>query len=360
VCRYKEQVPLPPIQKKILYLDQFFLSHAFRGAEELFVEAAERIMELASQQVLSVPYSSIHEDETHQWERYADLLDFIKSTSRGHEFSPAYDVESIQLEKAFEAWLASKPAAYIRENRDAFDDDIHIWESYFRIEVGRYLGDVELIRDSKEKSVEGLVGLFKEWRQSATSFEDDVLSEHKGAVNGYWQMFGHYQKRLAQGDLNALIDSPVKSMIVKRLFNRFPDDVPEDQRLGKVAEFLTSEHFRQTPYQDLSSRIFAGLKAMVKEGAYTNRQNALKNLSGFFFDVQHIATYAPYCDAIIVDKPMGHLVARQDVAISNRYDVRVFSRNNWDEMLSWFDELEASITLEHKQALANAYPGVLR
>jgi hypothetical protein len=57
---------------------------------------------------------------------------------------------------------------------------------------------------------------------------------------------------------------------------------------------------------------------------------------------------------------MGHLVARQDVAISNRYDVRVFSRNNWDEMLSWFDELEASITLEHKQALANAYPGVLR
>ena len=39
-----------------------------------------------------------------------ELFKFIKATSRGHEFSPAYDVERVQLEKAFDAWLAGTPA----------------------------------------------------------------------------------------------------------------------------------------------------------------------------------------------------------------------------------------------------------
>ena len=124
-----------------------------------------------------------------------------------------------------------------------------------------------------------------------------------------------------------------------------------------VAEFLMSEHFRQTPCRDLSGRIYASRKAMVKEGAYTNTRKAKKRLSGFFYDVKHIATYAPYCDAFIVDKPMAQLLARPGVAISERYGVKIFSLDNWDEMLVWFDLLEEGMHIEHKQALAEAYPG---
>jgi len=46
---------------------------------------------------------------------------------------------------------------------------------------------------------------------------------------------------------------------------------------------------------------------MVKEGAYTNAERAVKRLSGFYYDVKHIAIYAPYCDAFVVDQPMAEL-----------------------------------------------------
>lgn len=357
-CRYKERMPLPPIRKKILYLDQFFFSGVFQGNEERFVAASERIKHLAELQLIVVPYSTVHEEETHQWKRYADLLDFIKETSRGHEFSPAYNVERIQLEKAFEAWLNNKSITYVRENRDAFNDDIHVWESYFRIDVGRYVGDIELIRTLKEQSVSGLVGLFEGWRQSKSSFEEDLQAEHAVAANGYWQFYGEYVQRLAQGDFNALLDAPIMSQVVQQLYYHVPPSVPYDQRLKKVAEFFKSEHFRQTPYHDLSARIFASFKALVKEGAFTNTKKALSRLSGFFYDVKHIATYAPYCEAFIVDQPMAELISRPTVAISERYGVKIFSLNNWDEMFSWFDEIEASITDEHKRALTEAYPRI--
>jgi len=121
-CKYKESVRLPPTRKKVLYLDQFFVSHVFREKDARFIEAAERIRKLAALQLQVVPYSTVHEDETHQWEKYAELFNFIKATSRGHEFRPAYDVERIQLEKAFDArlrrpWWDPEAQLYLHHHR---------------------------------------------------------------------------------------------------------------------------------------------------------------------------------------------------------------------------------------------------
>src|SRR5690348_7900094 len=67
VCRYSEEIPLPQLAKKVIYLDQFFFSGAFREKDARFAEAAELIKKAASNQLLVAPYSSIHEDETFQW-----------------------------------------------------------------------------------------------------------------------------------------------------------------------------------------------------------------------------------------------------------------------------------------------------
>jgi len=358
-CKYKESVKLPPIRKKIMYLDQFFLSHVFRGSEARFVEAANRIEKLAALQLLVVPYSSVHEDETHQWERHAELFKFIKATSRGHEFSPAYDVERVQLEKAFDAWLAGSPAKLVFDDRDVFRDNVHVWEGYYRIEVGRYTGDRDLIRSLKEQSIKELVATFDGWRQSKRNFDQDLLEEHAAAGREYIRSFGELLVRVGQGDFNAWLNAPIISMIVLHLLDHIPEPTPRHRGLQMVTEFLSSDHFRHIPYQDLKARIYASLKAMVKEGAYKNAKKAVRRLSGFFYDVKHIATYAPYCDAFIVDQPMAELVTRQTVAINERYGVNIFGLNNWDEMLTWLDRLEQGISEEHKQALVQAYPNLM-
>jgi hypothetical protein len=342
-----------------MYLDQFFLSHAFRGSDARFIGAASRIEKLAALQLLVVPYSSVHEDETHQWERHAELLKFIKATSRGHEFSPAYDVERVQLEKAFDAWLAGSPAKFVFDDRDVFRDNVHVWEGYYRIDVGRYTGDRDLIRSLKEQSIHELVATFDGWRQGKKTFEQDLREEYAAAGRNYMQSFGELLLRVGQADFSAFLNAPIISMIVFHLLRHIPETTQQETQLQMVAQFLSSDHFRQIPYQDLAARTYASLKAMVKDGAYTNVEKAVQRLSGFFYDVKHIATYAPYCDAFVVDQPMAELVTKKTVAINERYGVNIFSLNNWDELMTWLDRLEQGMSEEHKQALVQAYPKLM-
>lgn len=116
-CKYRTTIWLPETRKKILYLDQFFFSSAFKEGDPRFIKAAQRIREISALQLLAVPFSSIHEDETHQWRGYdgknkEDLMEFIKATSRGHKFEPSYDVEQTQIVRAFQAHLRGESASF--------------------------------------------------------------------------------------------------------------------------------------------------------------------------------------------------------------------------------------------------------
>jgi len=355
-CRHHERVDLPAIRKKVLYLDQFFFSHAFRAGDNRFVAAVERIKRLAALQILVAPFSSIHEDETHQWERRDDLFKFIKATARGHEFEPAYEVEENQILKGLQAWLKGDSEMFQLESDDAFERELHEWDSYMRIDVGRYIGDVDLIRTLKRKSVTGLVDLFDGWRKLHSSFDDDLQAEYAAAGKGYMDAYLEFALRVARGDFMAMLDAPIMSTVVQSMLHAVPEDEPAEERLRRCAGFLVSGHFKELPYQWLQARIHATLKGLVKDGAYMNRERALQRLSGYFFDVKHIATYAPYVDAFVMDQPMAELVSRPTVQLEARFGTKVFSLNNWDEFLAWLDSLEASLAEDHKRGLELAYP----
>ncbi|WP_042776331.1 hypothetical protein [Sinorhizobium fredii] len=357
-CTYKESRSLPPITKKILYLDQYFFSHAVRGKDPQFTAAAKLIRELVGLQLLAVPYSDVHEDETHQWAGHEQLLEFIKSTAGGHEFSQTYRVELNQLNKAFEAFLKGQPAAYVPRREDALQDKIDIWDGYYRIEVGGYHGDVDLIRNLKGQAIDGLVALFPGWRGSTNTFEQDVGLEHEAAAKGYLDAYVTFVKRIAEGDFMALMNAPIMSQVIQTLMHHFPSEVAPPERMKHILAFLSSEHIHNTPYHDIQARMYATLKAMVKGGSYMNPEKSIARLSGFYYDVKHISTYAPYCDAFLMDNPMAEIVGRDTVGLTERYGVQVFSRNNWGDFIRWLEALKSGMTNEHKEALRIAYPSI--
>ena len=360
-CKHSMRILLPDIQKKIIYLDQFFFSGAFRGGEKRFVEAARRIQDISGKQLLVVPFSSIHEDETHLWRGYDEtskegLLKFIKAASRGHKFKPAYAVERTQVLKAFKMFLSKGDTSFVIEELDILNADLHKWDDYFRIDVDLYSKDVKLIRELKSKSIERLIDVFEDWRKSTCTFADDVELELRDARKNYINSYFDYISRIARGDYNAMFDSPIISRVVESMMHCFPDDTIPEDRMKQVTDFFMSDYFANVPYHWLSARMFAILKDMVKRGAYKNRKKALNKLSGFFYDVAHIATYAPYCDAFIMDKPMAELVSDPRIGIEKKFGVKVFSLNNWDELFSWLDLLEAEMPKEHEISLLAAYP----
>jgi len=360
-CRYESMVFLPKVHKQIIYLDQFFFSHAFRGVEPRFLQAVERIKRMAHLQLLVAPYSSVHEDETHQWRGYKDkshdqLMEFIKSTARGTEFEKDYSVERTQILKAWEAFLKGQSAEYIFEERDAIKGKLDEWDDYFRIDVGGYMRDVELKRTLKTQAVQELIKVFDEWQTSTQTFEQDVALEIRDAGKNYVNTYLTMVNRLSHGDFNAAIDSPIVATVVEHMLHWLPEEQLFVDRLRRCIEFFASEHFANVPHLWIEARMFATLKGMVKRGAYANRDEAHKRLSGIFEDFKHISLYAPYCDAFVMDKPMAELVRQPTVGLEQRYGVMVFSLNNWEDLLAWLDGLEAGMSDEHKAGVAAAYP----
>ncbi|OFZ57588.1 MAG: hypothetical protein A3D92_25290 [Bacteroidetes bacterium RIFCSPHIGHO2_02_FULL_44_7] len=283
-------------------------------------------------------------------------MEFIKATSGGHEFEPAYEVERAQIIRAFEAFLAGSSAEFELKESDAIKGNVHEWDDYFRIDVGVYFKDIELIRALKHQSVENLVGIFDRWRQSTNTFEQDVALEIRAAGKNYIDSYLEFVARIARGDSAALFNSPIMSNVVESMLHCLPKEMPPEESSQVITRFFVSDHFAQIPYQWLSARMFAKLNDMIRHGAFNDRESAQQRLSGFYYDVKHVATYAPYCDAFVMDKPMAALVADPRVALGDRYSVKVFSLNNWDELFTWLDAFETGMTAEHKAGLSAAYP----
>ncbi|PKR49382.1 hypothetical protein TH8_10920 [Thalassospira profundimaris] len=355
-CRYKERERLPLLRKKIVYLDQFFLSHVFRGNDERFLIAADKLTKLAQYQLIVTPYSTLHEDETDLWEWRDELLDFIKNTSRGHEFVAEYELENTQILKAFSSWLEDSDSGYLLEESDVFNEDIHEWEGYFRINIDRFRTDREKARSLKSESVSSLVDLFDLWRESQSTFEEAVAIELADAAKGYLEAYFSYASRMSQGDFTALLNAPVASIVVQSLLQSVPAEVPTDQRLQTILRFFSSEHFRSIPNEVISAKIFGLLRKMVKMGAYTNRKKAITRLSGFFYDVRHVSKYAPYCDAFFADRAMAELLEAPELDLQKNYGVRIFTIDSIDKFHEWLDEIEKGMSSEHRAALKRAYP----
>jgi hypothetical protein len=360
-CGYQAIEWLPEIRKKVLYLDQFFFSHAFRGREEQFLTAIERVKRACHFQLVVAPYSSVHEDETHQWRGYKDmtsmqLMEFIKVIARGAEFERDYVVEQTQVLKAFEAFLKDSPPEYVIENDDAIRGVLDEWDDYYFVDVGGYWRDIEAKRRLKVQTVDELVKVFDAWQQSAQTFDDAVALEYHDAGRLYLEFYLDKLNRIRQGDPSALVDAPITASMVEYMREYLPKDMPELEQIQRCANFFRSEHFTNVPHQWISARMFAALKDMVKRGAYANRVKAQKRLSGLFEDMAHISLYAPYCDAFVMDTPMAELVRQPTVGLESRYGVRVFSLNNWDELLAWLDELESGMSPKHRAGIETAYP----
>lgn len=353
-CSYSLEIPLPSIRKKIIYLDQYFYSLAFKGNHSKVMIAVEKIRQLSSLQLLVAPYSTIHEEETHQFIQSEALWEFIKLTSRGHYFEPDYSVEETQMVRAFRTFLNSASSDYQMEERDAFRRNVHSWDDYVFVDVGRYRGDPEELRKQKAQTAKALVDAFDEWRLEKRTFQEDINLELRDAGRLALESYKNLMSRTFQGDFNAVIG--LSANLVSILMRYLPDQMSIGEKTGRVSAFFQSGHFAQVPHQRLFANILATLKKKVRDGGYKNKESSLKAMSGFFQDVRHISVFAPYCDAIVVDREMAEMIRRKSVGLTQHYRTKVFSLSNWGEFLNWLDALKAEMNAEHAEAVAIAYP----
>ncbi|MBN1957227.1 MAG: hypothetical protein JXQ81_13590 [Desulfuromonadales bacterium] len=53
---------------------------------------------------------------------------------------------------------------------------------------------------------------------------------------------------------------------------------------------------------------------------------------------------------------MAAIVSDPRIDLQANFGVKVFSLNNWDQLLDWLNEQEQDMSIEHRAGLAAAYP----
>src|SRR5258706_252965 len=360
-CKHWDRIPLPELQKKVIYLDQFFFSHAFRGEHRMFIEAKKRITDLDWAQHIVVPYSNVHEDESELWTeaQRAPLLEFIKQTSLGHKFSYEYEVKNRQIHRAFQAFLASGPTAHTVKRSDALERDVNEWDGYIWIDVGNFLDKHDDLKMRKDRSIEDLLDAFDAWATSPSTFKEDVQFELRSSARSYIEHYVEYVERIVSRDPAAFLTANENSMMIESLL-RYQDKLPAPLRMQRIQVFFQSDYFANVPEARIGSEFFALLRHRLRQGEYKNKEKNRDRFGGLFYDIRFISTYAPYCDAMVVDNLMFQWATDPLIDLPKRFGVRLFSRLNWDEFLTYLADLAASQRPEVDEALKMIHPAGAR
>ena len=346
-------------RKSILYLDQNFLSSVHRGGIEnewatALMAKVTRVLDL---QLLAIPYSSTHIDESDLNGPYRDaLVKFIQGVSRGHQCEPYYRVEETQILKAFQRFLDGDPAAYQKEERDALCPSVHDWDGDYSISVFSAARDADRRSMFKQRATDELIQVLPQWARKGRTFEEDMSLEISDAARLLIDSYADKAARLMIGDFSALTNAPIRASVGEGLWLVVQARKVDPKVIGA---FLQSQHFAEVPRVQLSARLFSAYKQrlrLAKTPPDPTSKKTREKLSGFLYDIQHAATYAPYCDGYFTDNAMAKLMKDKRVRVEADFGCKVFSVDSKDDFLAWLEALESQMTPEHAEDLSWAYP----
>jgi hypothetical protein len=330
-CNYTITIELPAIKKKILYLDQCFLSNQYKGIKSIFIEAGKRIELLIHYQQIITPFTGVHEVESLQLDRA--LFDFIKRNAQGHRFDQILDIQTIQICRSLKQFLNNESIKVDLQESDALSCDIHYWDkNYF------YSSNISVenpIETRKNKSIYAnqLISLFPKWQHEQLTFNQIYIEEIDG-ISRFLRSFDW-----------------MKSQLIFFI----QQESKHDDALKIFDDFLQSDHFCNVPYISIYAALNSKLRQKIQEGWYQNLEKAKHTFIGFPYDAEFISVFGPYCDAMFIDNTMRQWLSDRDLRFADRFNVKLFSMSNFDEFLTWIDELEVTTSEEIRRIVDEIY-----
>ena len=197
-CPHSECHTLPPIKKKIVYIDQFALSKMVKNADDRFwQELHARLHRLVSNDIATCPYSPIHVEESNYHVVLRDDLKKMYRSIAGTDcFKSPEEVQKLQLAKSLKAYLEGRKFGWSDLSPgDAFEENPHRWSDVFDVHVDFPYDDVLIggLRQEKESLHERIKRLCDRWRANPPTFDQQAFAEanqYKQQITAYRHLTG--------------------------------------------------------------------------------------------------------------------------------------------------------------------------
>jgi hypothetical protein len=373
-CWYDKRFPLPNIQKRLIYLDQFVISNMMKELDParpvakkgslggFYRTLFETLDRLCKFQLITCPDSPVQDHESVVYPHYEKVRKVFRQLSHGLTFLEPETIFHAQILNAFGSWLTGKPTADPLDRQFALHGDPNGWQERFRIELNYTApGLVHELKTVNASRTKHLHALCNEWKNDpnfhfAEVFDRELAGHAKrlmGEFSTYIQRYAETERQGAYPD--AYLCFPPESVgLVSRMLADIGRVVPNpSERVAKVREFFASDHFRSLPFARISALFWASLARDVHAG----RKAAAFPGAGMYNDIDVVSAYASFCDAMFVDKEIAHLAGQAELKKELVGKSQVFSLRQKERaaFIEYLRGIEANAQPEHLKLVREVY-----
>ncbi|MHA6644234.1 hypothetical protein, partial [Mesorhizobium sp. A623] len=231
-CGEKSTYPLPKLDKKVLYLDQFAISEIFKVKKSkrkadaphagFWAEANCLLNRAIMYQQIICPASNIHRDETIVYHDGKALGLAHEMMGGDTSFEATTTIEHQQIYRYFKAYLRGEdPPSFNFDVDEILNGHRNAWLPDLHITVNTdWSGFVENTRKARNKSAESFAPLYDRWARDKPTFQRTLENELGALVSSYIEAYFHFivmaQAGEESGDVQMYIDgalSPVVTLI---------------------------------------------------------------------------------------------------------------------------------------------------
>jgi hypothetical protein len=379
-CLYRgAAIPLPELDKKVIYLDQFVISNMMKASnpntkahrrgtlDPFYADLFERLKRLARMQLIVCPSSF-----THQWESLASpffkaLEACYETLSYGVKFYDPSSIRRFQLIEHARNWIRDEPDKPLTlDVHSLVTSSINVWPPDFHVKVNLNYGEdvVDEIVKWRNEGHQGLCAVFGRWMSEKNRtfkdwFTEEAMAFGETALKVYKDHFVFALKSLIQEAVlggsqlllgHILAEPPELYTNVQVIRHEFREaGIREDQVLSKVREYFLSPHLKDVPFIKIQSMLYAALARKAAAGQKRPPNRGMAN------DIEILSLLLPFCDAMFVDKECHALLREKPLCTEINYGTRVFSLNNKQDFLDYLADIEKSASPELLAALAELH-----
>jgi hypothetical protein len=371
-CWHTDSIPLPELNKTVIYIDQFAISNMMKvlntrtkannkGRVDAFWRILfEKLDRLCKLQLIICLDSYVHTNESLMTEYFKDLERMYELLSHGVTFHDQESIKAGQLyEHAFN-WISGSPEKALSLNiHDVVYGKINAWQSRFNVSVNmRYQTSwIENMRKSRNFVHAGMAEVFKKWQSEKGKpfnyfFENECKEFIRELIAEYLTFLERWQNILQCNSGREITDviPPSSYMMIEKIHEAFGKvRIQEQDVWDKTMEYLGSNHIQNIPFVKISAMLFASIARKAAAGQMNPPGQGMLN------DISIISVILPYCDAIFIDKECHAYLREKPLCDEISYETKIFSLSNKNDFLEYLDSIEKGAAEDHLFRVSQAY-----
>jgi hypothetical protein len=359
-CGYAphQQIVLPKLDKKVIYLDQFAISNMAKAInpqiqrskpDEFWEKLHEKIYNMCRKQLIVCPSSEFHELESIFFGKPEILKKVYENISGGISFLDRGTLKQYQICELAEQWVKGNyDYKVIPERKEYLHGNLNAWEEKFYVTFPLNMEQKDEEIKYKKNLHNNLSNYFEKFKNVKNFdfekvFNEEVESFGKKIMECFYEYISQPFLQFQLPTESALIVS-----FIGFTFER--NGIKKENKFEKVKEFFHTAKMENIPFVKIEALLWAAIARQYAKGG--KKQPVSQSISN---DVSIISYYLPLCDCMFIDNECREFLRQHPLCDELKYPAKIYSKNCKEDFLVYLDEIEKNASNDILKAVNEVY-----